>query len=49
MEAREVRGLEIAAKTKLTRKGKSNIWLVPSQSGKQEKYSVSNASKPQMA
>ncbi len=40
MEAREVRGLEIAAKTKLTRKGKSNIWLVPSQSGKQEKYSV---------
>lgn len=40
MEPREIKGLEIAAKTKLTRKGKSNIWLVPSQSGLQEKYSV---------
>lgn len=40
MEPREIKGLEIAAKTKLTRKGKSNIWLVPSQSGLQEKYAV---------
>jgi hypothetical protein len=40
MEPREIKGLEIAAKTKLTRKGKSNIWLVPSQSGVQEKYAV---------
>jgi transposase len=47
MEPREIKGLEIAAKTKLTRKGKSNIWLVPSQSGKQEKYSVAlNDEKP---
>src|ERR1700720_3375498 len=47
MEAREIKGLEIAAKTKPTRKGKSNIWLVPSQSGKQEKYSVAlNDEKP---
>lgn len=38
MEAREIKGLEIAAKTKLTRKG--SMWLVPSQSGIQEKYSV---------
>lgn len=38
MEAREIKGLEIAAKTKLTRKGK--MWLVPSQSGIPEKYSV---------
>jgi transposase len=38
MEDREIKGLEIAAKTKLTRKG--NMWLVPSQSGIQEKYSV---------
>ena len=40
MEPREIKGLEIAARTKLTRKGKSNIWLVPSQSGVQEKYAV---------
>ncbi len=40
MEAREIKGLEIAAKTKLTRKGKSNLWLVPSQSGGQQKYTV---------
>lgn len=40
MEPREIKGLEIAAKTKLARKGKSNIWLVPSQSGLVEKYSV---------
>lgn len=38
MEAREIKGLEIAAKTKLTHKGK--MWLVPSQSGIPEKYSV---------
>jgi transposase len=45
MEAREIKGLEIAAKTKLTRKG--NMWLVPSQSGIQEKYSVNlNEEKP---
>lgn len=40
MEAREIKGLEIAAKTKLTRKGKSNLWLVPSQTGQEEKYTV---------
>lgn len=46
MEDREIKGLEIAAKTKLTRKG--NMWLVPSQSGIQEKYSVAlNEEKPQ--
>jgi transposase len=46
MEAREIKGLEIAAKTKLTRKG--NLWLVPSQSGIQEKYSVAlNEEKPE--
>ena len=38
MEEREIKGLQIAAKTKLTRKGK--LWLVPSQSGIPEKYSV---------
>ena len=32
MEPREIKGLEIAAKTKVIRKGKSNLWLVPSQS-----------------
>ncbi len=47
VEPRELKGLEIAAKTKLTRKGKSNIWLVPSQSGIEEKYAVAlNAEKP---
>ena len=40
MEPREIKGLEIAAKTKLIRKGKSNLWLVPSQSGLADKYSV---------
>jgi transposase len=40
MQPREIKGLEIAAKNKLTRKGKSNLWLVPSQSNKQEKYTV---------
>ena len=47
MEPREIKGLEIAAKTKLTRKGKSNLWSVPSQSNKQEKYTVAlDAEKP---
>jgi transposase len=47
MEPREIKGLEIAAKTKLTRKGKSNLWLVPSQSGGQQKYTVAvNEEKP---
>lgn len=46
MEARELKGLEIAAKSKLTHKGK--MWLVPSQSGIQEKYSVAlNEEKPE--
>jgi transposase len=46
MDAREIKGLEIAAKSKLTRKG--NMWLVPSQSGIQEKYSVAmNEEQPQ--
>jgi transposase len=38
MEPREIKGLEIAAKSKLTRKG--NVWFVPSQSNKLEKYKV---------
>ncbi len=38
MEAREQRGLVIAATTRITQKG--NIWLVPSQSGK-GRYTVS--------
>ncbi len=38
MEPREIKGLEIAAKLKLVRKG--NTWYVPSQSNKQEKYTV---------
>ena len=38
MEERELKGLEIAAKSRLTRKG--DMWLVPSQSGIPEKYSV---------
>src|SRR5882762_8853555 len=38
MEPREIKGLEIAAKSKLVRKG--NTWYVPSQSNKQEKYTV---------
>src|SRR5256885_12559065 len=47
MEPREIKGLEIAAKTKLTRKGKSNLWSVPSQSNKQENYTVAlDAEKP---
>ncbi|MEK6409253.1 MAG: transposase [Acidobacteriota bacterium] len=46
MEERELKGLEIAAKSKLTHKGK--MWLVPSQSGMQEKYSVAlNEEKPE--
>ncbi|HJP95281.1 MAG TPA: transposase [Pyrinomonadaceae bacterium] len=47
MEPREIKGLEIAAKTKLTRKGKSNVWSVPSQSNKQQQYTVAlNTEKP---
>ncbi len=38
MEPREIKGLEIAAKSKLTRKG--GLWLVPSQTTKQQKYTV---------
>jgi len=30
---REIKALQIAAKTQLKRKGKSNVWLVPSQAG----------------
>jgi hypothetical protein len=46
MEERELKGLEIAAKSKLTHKG--DMWLVPSQSGIPEKYSVAlNEEKPQ--
>jgi transposase len=40
MEAREIKGLEIAAKSKVIRKGKSNLWLVPSQAGQEERYTV---------
>lgn len=46
MEDREIKGLEIAAKSKLTRKG--DKWLVPSQSGLLEKYFVAmNEEQPQ--
>lgn len=38
MDAREQRGLEIAAKSKIQRKG--DVWLVPSQSQDGEKYTV---------
>jgi predicted nucleic acid-binding Zn finger protein len=38
MEERELKALEIAAKSKLTRKGKS--WLVPSQSVRGAQYTV---------
>ena len=38
MQPREIKGLEIAAKLKLVRRG--NTWYVPSQSNKQEKYTV---------
>jgi hypothetical protein len=38
MEERELKALEIAAKSKLTRKGKS--WLVPSQSARGAQYTV---------
>jgi len=48
IEAREIKGLQIAAKTKLTRKGKSNLWLVPSQTTKEQKYTVAvNGDKPE--
>ena len=40
MEPREIKGLEIAAQSKVIRKGKSNLWLVPSQAGREEKYTV---------
>src|SRR5260370_32994874 len=46
MEPREIKGLEIAAKSKLTRKG--GLWLVPSQTTKQKKYEVAlNGEKPE--
>ena len=38
MDAREQRGLEIAATMKLRRKG--SVWIVPSQAGKGDMYSV---------
>src|SRR5258707_1513774 len=41
MEERELKALEIAAKSKLTRKGKS--WLVPSQSIRGAQYTVNPA------
>jgi len=47
MEPREIKGLEIAAKLKLVRTS-GNIWYVPSQSNKQEKYTVTlNDENPQ--
>src|SRR5258708_7690937 len=46
MEPREIKGLEIAAKSKLIRKG--GLWLVPSQTTKQQKYTVAlNGDKPE--
>jgi len=46
MEEREIKGLQIAAKSKLTRKG--GLWLVPSQTTKQQKYTVAvNGEKPE--
>jgi transposase len=44
MDAREQRGLEIAAKTKLRRKGA--VWMVPSQAGKGDVYAVDLGSEP---
>lgn len=44
MEEREIKGLQIAAKSKLTRKGA--LWLVPSQSGT-ERYKVAMTEKPE--
>ncbi len=38
MEERELKALEIAAKSKLTRRGKT--WLVPSQSVRGAQYTV---------
>lgn len=38
MDVREQRGMEIAATTKLTRKG--SVWTVPSQAGKGDAYAV---------
>lgn len=46
MEEREIKGLQIAAKSKLTRKGA--MWLVPSQTTKQQRYEVAlNGEKPE--
>src|SRR5258708_20235208 len=46
MEPREIKGLEIAAKSRLTRKGA--FWLVPSQTTKQQQYTVVlNGEKPE--
>src|SRR5882672_3386929 len=46
MEEREIKGLQIAAKSKLTRKG--GMWLVPSQTTKQQRYTVAlNGEKPE--
>src|SRR6266446_7788080 len=44
MEEREIKGLQIAAKSKLTRKGR--LWLVPSQSST-ERYKVAMTGKPE--
>src|SRR6267142_3094178 len=44
MEEREIKGLQIAAKSKLTRKGA--LWLVPSQSST-ERYKVAMTDKPE--
>ena len=41
MEERELKALEIAAKSKLTRRGKT--WLVPSQSVRGAQYTVKGA------
>lgn len=38
MKIREIKGLQIAAKSKLTRKG--DTWLVPSQTGTKKRYAV---------
>lgn len=44
MDAREQRGLEIANKTKLTRKG--DLWLVPSENSNQQYTVDPNPEKP---
>jgi hypothetical protein len=45
MEERELKALEIAAKSKLTRRGKT--WLVPSQSVRGAQYTVNSILKNQ--